>query len=82
MSRASASVNKAVVSGGPLLGDTRAGVQATLTSAGISVVTGGLACLAGAVLIAWRSPVLRRVIYRDGTLGDPRSTAESAATRS
>jgi MFS family permease len=77
-----ASVNKAVVSGGPLLGDTRAGVQATLTSAGVSVVTGGLACLAAAVLIAWRSPVLRRVVYRDGTLVDPRATAESAATRS
>ena len=77
-----ASVNKAVVSGGPLLGDTRAGVQATLTSAGISVVTGGLACLAGALVIAWRSPVLRRVVFRDGTLVDPRSTAASAATRS
>jgi MFS family permease len=76
-----ASVNKAVVSGGPLLGDTRAGVQATLTSAGVSVVTGGLACLAAAVLIAWRSPVLRRVVYRDGTLVDPRATVESASTR-
>jgi MFS family permease len=65
-----ASVNKAVVSGGPLLGDTRAGVQATLTSAGLSIVTGGLACLAGVALIAWRYPVLRRVVFRGGMLVD------------
>jgi MFS family permease len=74
-----ASVNKAVVSGGPLLGDTRAGVQATVTSAGVSIVTGGLACLACALLIAWRSPALRRIVYRDGTLVDPRATAGSVA---
>jgi MFS family permease len=76
-----ASVNKAVVSGGPLLGDTRAGVQATLTSAGVSIVTGGLACLAGAAVIAWRSPVLRRIVYRDGTLVDPAAADERAQTR-
>lgn len=65
-----ASVNKAVVSGGPLLGDTRAGVQATLTSAGLSIVTGGLACFAAVGLIAWRFPVMRRVVFRDGELVD------------
>lgn len=54
------SVNKAVVSGGPLLGDTRGGVQATLTSASASVVSGGLACVVGLALIAWRFPILRQ----------------------
>lgn len=75
------SVNKAVVSGGPLLGDTRAGVQATLTSAGLSIVTGGLACLAGVAVIAWRSPQLRRVVFRDGELVDPQRPVEAPAGR-
>jgi MFS family permease len=66
-----ASVNKAVVSGGPLLGDTRAGVQATLTSAGLSIVTGGLACVAAVAVIAWRYPVMRRVVFREGELVVP-----------
>ena len=70
-----ASVNKAVVSGGPLLGDTRAGVQATLTSAGSSIVTGGLACLAAVAVIAWRFPVMRRVVYREGELVDRQPTS-------
>lgn len=76
-----ASVNKAVVSGGPLLGDTRAGIQATLSSAGVSIVAGGLACVAATALIAWRSPALRRVVYRDGTLVDPASATVPAENR-
>lgn len=70
-----ASANKAVVSGGPLLGDTRAGVQATLTSAGLSIVTGGLACVAAVAVIAWRFPVMRRVVFRDGELVDQQPTS-------
>ena len=76
-----ASVNKAVVSGGPLLGDTRAGVQAALTSSGLSVVTGGIACLAGVAVVAWRSPVLRRVVFRDGALVDVHGPVELPAAR-
>ena len=58
------SVNIAVVAGGPRLGDLEAGAVASLTSPRFSVVSGGLACIAGAGLIArlfpelgaWRSP--------------------------
>lgn len=52
------SVNKAVVSGGPMLGDARAGVMATITSPVFSVVGGGFACAALTGLIAWRYPDL------------------------
>ena len=49
-----------VVTGGPRLGDFEAGMVAQLTSPMISVVSGGLACVAGAGLVAWRYPELRR----------------------
>ena len=45
-------VNIAVVTGGPRLGDLEAGAVATATSARFSVVSGGLACIAGVGLIA------------------------------
>jgi len=54
------SVQIAVVTGGPRLGDTESGAVAALTSAQVSVVSGGLACLAGVALIAWRWPEYRR----------------------
>ncbi len=60
-----------VVTGGPRLGDFEAGVVASLTSASISVISGGLACIAGAALVAARYPELRR--YRGG----PGTTASS-----
>jgi MFS family permease len=48
----------ATVSTGPRLGDLEAGVVATLTTPQISVVTGGVACAIGAVLVAKRVPEL------------------------
>ncbi len=45
-----------VVTGGPRIGDFEAGAVAALTSPLFSVVSGGLACIAGAGLIAWRIP--------------------------
>jgi MFS family permease len=66
------SVNKAVVSGGPLLGDMRAGVLATLTSASGAIVSGGLVCLVGLALINWRLPGLRHAVFADGELSDER----------
>jgi MFS family permease len=45
------SVHIAVVTGGPRVGDAEAGLVAGLTSPTFSVVSGGLACIAGAVLI-------------------------------
>ncbi len=47
-----------VVTSGPRLGDLESGVAASLTTAGIAVVSGGLACLAGVVLIVALFPAL------------------------
>lgn len=55
----------AVVTGGPRLGDVEAGTVAALTSPAVSVVSGGLACLAGALLIGRLMPDLAR--WRLGT---------------
>jgi MFS family permease len=67
------SVNKAVVSGGPLLGDMRAGTLATLTSASGAILSGGLACLVGLALVNWRLPGLRHAVFVDGELHDERT---------
>jgi hypothetical protein len=65
------SVNKAFVSGGPLLGDTRAGVQAALSSAGSAVVTGGLLCLLGVGIVALRYRGVRSAVLVAGVLQAP-----------
>jgi len=49
-------VQTAVVAGGPRLGDLEAGAVATAFGDTVSVVSGGLACIAGALLLAWRLP--------------------------
>jgi MFS family permease len=49
-----------VVTGGPRLGDLEAGLAARAVSPTFSVVSGGLACVVGAWLIALRYPELRR----------------------
>jgi MFS family permease len=49
-----------VVTGGPRLGDFEAGAVAALISPWFSVVSGGLACVAGALLVAVAYPELRR----------------------
>ncbi|MDA8203415.1 MAG: MFS transporter [Chloroflexi bacterium] len=49
-----------VVTAGPRFGDIEATTVAAAVSAQFSVVTGGLACLAGLALIAWRLPELGR----------------------
>ena len=51
---------QAQVTGAPRLGDTEAGAVAALTTPRVSVVSGGLACIAGALLLAWLIPQLRR----------------------
>jgi MFS family permease len=53
-----------VVSGGPRLGDLEAGLVAQAFTPTISVVSGGLLCIAGAGLVAWLVPEFRR--YRAG----------------
>ncbi|OFW78573.1 MAG: hypothetical protein A2Z48_03515 [Actinobacteria bacterium RBG_19FT_COMBO_70_19] len=53
-----------VVTGGPRLGDLEAGIVAAAFTPTVSVVSGGLLCVAGAALVAWRVPAFRR--YRAG----------------
>jgi MFS family permease len=49
-----------VVTGGPKLGDVEAGLVATWFSPAISVISGGLACIVGAGVVAAAYPELRR----------------------
>jgi MFS family permease len=56
-----------VVAGGPRLGDFESGTVATLTSPAVSVVTGGLACVAAALLLAARRPAFLRYDARHPT---------------
>jgi MFS family permease len=53
-------IQMAVVTGGPRLGDGESGLVASASSASLSVVTGGLACVAGAVALALWRPVFWR----------------------
>jgi MFS family permease len=48
-----------VVTGGPRLGDLEAGLVATAFNPMVSVVSGGLLCVAGAGLVAWLVPAFR-----------------------
>jgi len=61
-------IQMAVVQGGPRLGDMESGAVATLTSIEFSVVSGGLACIVGAVVVAALMPVFRH--YDAGTADD------------
>jgi MFS family permease len=54
-------VQMAVVAGGPRLGDLEAGAVATVFGDTVSVVSGGLACVAGAVVLAWALPGFSRL---------------------
>ena len=54
------SIQMAVVQGGPRLGDMESGLVATFTSIEFAVVSGGLACIAGAALIGVLMPGFRR----------------------
>jgi hypothetical protein len=53
------SIQMAVVQGGPRLGDMESGGVATATSIEFSVVSGGLACIVGAVVIGLVMPHFR-----------------------
>jgi MFS family permease len=53
------SIQMAVVQGGPRLGDMESGLVATVTSIEFAVVSGGLACIAGAALIGALMPGFR-----------------------
>jgi MFS family permease len=72
-------VQMAVVAGGPRLGDLEAGSVAAAFGDTVSVVSGGLACIAGAVLVAWALPGftrLRSVLHERAE--EPAQAAEAA----
>ncbi len=55
------SIQLAVVTGGPRLGDAESGIVASLTSTEFSIISGGLACIVGVVaLLGWRPDFWRR----------------------
>jgi MFS family permease len=58
-------VHIAVVAGGPRLGDAEAGAVAALTTPQISVISGGLACIVGALVIARLVPEFTRYDARE-----------------
>lgn len=54
-------IQMAVVQGGPRLGNFEAGTVATLTNTGFSIVSGGVACIAGVgLLMGWRPQFWRQ----------------------
>ena len=59
-------MHTAVVASGPRLGDLEAGVVAELTSTRFSVVSGGLACIVGALLVARWAPEFMNYRYEPG----------------
>lgn len=71
-------VQMAVVSGGPRLGDLEAGAVATAFGDTTSVVSGGLACVAGAFLLAWALPGFTR--YRTAAAEPPADPVPADAT--
>jgi MFS family permease len=63
------SVFMLVVASGPRLGDVEAGTVAALASVRVSIVSGGLACLAGVALVVLAFPSLAR--YDAGARREP-----------
>ena len=53
-------ISLSVVGTGPSLGNAEAGFVAALTTVRASIVSGGIACILGAALLAWRLPTYRR----------------------
>jgi predicted MFS family arabinose efflux permease len=62
------SIHIMVVTGGPRLGDFEAGTVASLVSPLFSVISGGIACVVGALLLALAIPELRQYAVEPETL--------------
>jgi MFS family permease len=60
-------IGMAVWATGPSLGDVESGVVASLTSVPVSIVSGGLACIAGIWLLKWFAPGFWRYDARHPT---------------
>jgi ENTS family enterobactin (siderophore) exporter len=68
----------AQVNTAPALGNTEAGIVAQLSSLTISVVSGGLACVAGALLLGALIPSLRHATLAGPRSGEPTAPGEPA----
>jgi MFS family permease len=68
------SVNMIFFMGGPQLGELEAGLVANAWGAVVSVVSGGIGCLAATAWIAWRTPGLRA--YRRESLVETAQRSE------
>ncbi|HZT96839.1 MAG TPA: MFS transporter [Chloroflexota bacterium] len=69
-------VGYVVGAGGPQVGNIEAGIVASLTSAVISAISGGVACVIGVGIIAVTMPALGR--YRPEALEEPRDVVAAA----
>lgn len=69
-------IHTAVVGGGPRLGDLEAGAVAAATSVRFSVVSGGVACVLGALAVARYMPELWRYRDDDASLRDIPETGD------
>jgi ENTS family enterobactin (siderophore) exporter len=68
----------AQVTGAPAIGNVEAGGVARLVSPGFSVVTGGLACVAGALVLGAMIPALRGATFTGSTAEPAHASPESA----
>jgi MFS family permease len=69
------SVFMLVVASGPRLGDVEAGTVAALASVRVSIVSGGIACLAGVALVVLAFPALARYDARARHEPEPQPAA-------
>jgi hypothetical protein len=69
-----------VVQGGPRLGDLEAGAVGNAFGNEFSVISGGLACVAGALVLAWALPGFRRVEVSAATAEAAEAEAAEAAS--
>jgi hypothetical protein len=75
-----AAIQIGVVQGGPRLGDLEAGAVGNAFGNEFSVISGGLACIAGALLLAWGLPGFRRVEVSAATAEAAEADAAGAAS--
>jgi MFS family permease len=71
----------AVVTGGPRIGDVEAGAVAAAFGDTVSVVSGGLACIAGALLVARLLPGFRQQKTPELSPGEARTTGDVPVER-
>jgi len=69
-----------LVTGAPRLGDVEAGAVAAGFGTAVSVISGGLGCVTGALVIARLLPEFRRQRSAEPASGAAREPAEPAAT--